>query len=152
VQVIVGENCYEVTKPAAKAIMREAKNAASHGTVYAIQKGKFITLVNHKGDGRYFRENGFKIYRKRVVYEDGREYTSFISQTLDRLKQYDVRSLAIVALTNGEDDSVTAYWNASLNDIIKSKDVIEYDAIDRFIEANLQRYQAILNEQLENDD
>lgn len=68
VQVIVGENCYEVTKPAAKAIMREAKNAASHGTVYAIQKGKFMTLVNHKGDGRYFRENGFKIYRKRVVY------------------------------------------------------------------------------------
>ena len=63
-----------------------------------------------------------------------------------------MRSLAIVALTNGEDDSVTAYWNASLNDIIKSKDVIEYDAIDRFIEANLQRYQAILNEQLENDD
>lgn len=68
VQVIVGENCYEVTKPAAKAIMREAKNAASHGTVYAIQKGKFITLVNHKGDGRYFRENGFKTYRKREVY------------------------------------------------------------------------------------
>lgn len=67
-QVIVGENCYEATKPAAKAIMREAKNADSPGTVYAIQKGKFITLVNHKGDGRYFRENGFKIYRKRVVY------------------------------------------------------------------------------------
>lgn len=87
-----------------------------------------------------------------IIDEDGREYTSFISQTLDRLKQYDVRSLAIVALTNGEDDSVTAYWNASLNDIIKSKDVIEYDAIDRFIDANLQRYQAILNEQLENDD
>ena len=84
-----------------------------------------------------------------IIDEDGREYTSFISQTLDRLNQYDVRSLAIVALTNGEDDSVTAYWNAS---IIKSKDVIEYDAIDRFIEANLQRYQAILNEQLENDD
>lgn len=87
-----------------------------------------------------------------IIDEDGREYTSFISQTLDRLKQYDVRSLVIVALTNGEDDSVTAYWNASLIDIIKSKDVIEYDAIDRFIEANLQRYQAILNEQLENDD
>ena len=43
-----------------------------------------------------------------IIDEDGREYTSFISQTLDRLKQYDVRSLAIVALTNGEDDSVTA--------------------------------------------
>lgn len=40
----------------------------------------------------------------------------------------------------------------ALNDIIKSKDVLEYDAIDRFIEANVQRYHAILNEQIENDD
>ena len=47
-----------------------------------------------------------------IIDEDGREYTSFISQTLDRLKQYDVRSPPrLLRLTNGEDDSVTAYWN-----------------------------------------
>lgn len=65
-QVIVGENCYEATKPAAKAILEEAKKNSSPGAIYAIQKGKTITLINDKGDGKYFRDNGFKVYRKRA--------------------------------------------------------------------------------------
>lgn len=34
-----------------------------------------------------------------IIDGDNREYTSFISQTLNRLKQYDVKALAIVAQT-----------------------------------------------------
>lgn len=66
------------------------------------------------------------------------DYASFINETLDQLEDYNVKGLAVVALT--ENDDLTAYWHMSVRDKAIAESAIRYDAIDSVILANRDRY------------
>lgn len=67
-KISVNENVYEATIKACLSILREAKKIATSGTIYAIQKGDLIILVNDKSDGKVYRKNGYKVLRKRADF------------------------------------------------------------------------------------
>lgn len=67
-KISVNENAYEATLKAGLSILREAKKNAAPGTIYAIQKGELIILVNDKSDGKVYRKNEYKVLRKRADF------------------------------------------------------------------------------------
>lgn len=74
-------------------------------------------------------------------------YNEFFADGLDKFEEYDIKGIAIVALTDKE--TLTGYWNMSLADISRAKSELELDIIDRFIINNADRYSEILDEETE---
>lgn len=65
-------------------------------------------------------------------------YNEFLAESLDK---YDIKGIAIVALTDKE--TLTGYWDMSLADMSKAKSEIEFDIIDRCFTENADRYEEI---------
>ncbi len=65
-------------------------------------------------------------------------YTEFIADALNKAEPYNVKGIAVVILTDTE--NLTGYWNMDLSDKIRAKSELEYDTMDDFIMANIDRY------------
>lgn len=68
-------------------------------------------------------------------------YNEFLAESLDKFEKYDIKGIAIVALTDKE--TLTGYWDMSLADMSKAKSEIEFDIIDRYFTENADRYEEI---------
>lgn len=68
-------------------------------------------------------------------------YNEFLAESLDKFEKYDIKGIAIVALTDKE--TFTGYWDMSLADMSKAKSEIEFDIIDRYFTENADRYEEI---------
>ena len=77
-----------------------------------------------------------------IISNKDKKYHEFVLEMLEALEEYDVKGIAVVALTDS--DNISGYWNMNLYDKIKAKTEIEFDCIDNFIKTNKERY---LNEE-----
>lgn len=68
-------------------------------------------------------------------------YNEFLAESFDKFEKYDIKGIAIVALTDKE--TLTGYWDMSLADMSKAKSEIEFDIIDRYFTENADRYEEI---------
>lgn len=75
-----------------------------------------------------------------VIISDKKQqgYEGFIAETLNTFEQYNIKGIAVVALTDTE--TLTGYWNMSLKDKVTAETEIRYDVLDSFIMANKDRY------------
>lgn len=65
-KLIVNSNIYEVTPQALSKVLTQAEKAAPSGAVYAITRGGITQLIHDTGDGKIYRKNKYRIYRKRA--------------------------------------------------------------------------------------
>lgn len=72
-------------------------------------------------------------------------YNEFLTEVLDKFEEYDIKGIAVVALT--DEETLTGYWNMSLADKSKAKSEIEFDIIDKFVTDNVDRYMGTSEEE-----
>lgn len=73
-----------------------------------------------------------------IISSKDKDYNGFMRETLDELEQHKVKGIALVALL--EDHHMSGYWNMDLYDILEAENVMRFEALDRFILANRERY------------
>ncbi len=73
-----------------------------------------------------------------ITSTEPRDFHGFIVETIDKLEEYQVTGLAIVALTPGE--SITAYWNLDTSGKAQAEHEIRLDVFDAFLRSNRDRY------------
>lgn len=73
-----------------------------------------------------------------IMSDKQQDYQAFMAETLQTLADYNIRGVAIVALT--DDETLTGYWNMSLRDKSQAETEIRCDVIDGLIMANKDRY------------
>jgi hypothetical protein len=80
-----------------------------------------------------------------IVTDNPKEYTSFLSESIDNLGKEEIKGIAIAAICkNGK--VVTGYWNMNLQDKAIIHTNIQYDCIDQLIYTNRDRYQEPMGE------
>lgn len=72
-------------------------------------------------------------------------YNEFLTEGLDKFEEYDIKGIAVVALT--DEETLTGYWNMSLADVSKAKSEIEFDIIDKFVTNKVDRYMGTSEEE-----
>lgn len=73
-----------------------------------------------------------------IVSTSEQPYTQFMAEAMNTFEDYNIKGIAIVALTDG--DTLTGYWNMNLDDRAKVKTEVEFDCIDEFMKRNIDRY------------
>lgn len=73
-----------------------------------------------------------------ILSDKNPDYTSFISEALNAFEKYNVKGIAIVAITDTE--NLTGYWNMDLRDKLTAENEIRFDVLDEFIKNNSDRY------------
>ncbi len=73
-----------------------------------------------------------------IVSTSEQPYTQFMAEAMNTFEDYNIKGIAIVALTDG--DTLTGYWNMNLDDRAKVKAEVEFDCIDEFMKRNIDRY------------
>lgn len=66
------------------------------------------------------------------------DYNSFVLDVLNLFEKYNIKGIAIVAITDTE--NLTGYWKMSLYDKIIAENEIKFDVMDEFIKNNADRY------------
>lgn len=69
------------------------------------------------------------------------EYDGFVVKTLEVLRGYHIKGLAIAAVTQDKGkEVVTGYWGMSMSDKVLAAGHMQADAIDQMILTNRERY------------
>lgn len=70
-----------------------------------------------------------------------KEYSGWLTESLEALEDVEVKGLALIALVNDENASAyTAYWHMNLADKAQAEQHLHYDVMDTFISANINRW------------
>ncbi len=77
-------------------------------------------------------------------------YSQFITDALQQLANSGINKIAVVGLAD-DGTALTGYYGMDTMDIAATAQHLQFDAIDKFIYANLERYSGML-EEYENDD
>ncbi len=75
-----------------------------------------------------------------ITSTSSKPYNEFFMETLNEFEKYNVRALAVIALTDDTQQVLTGYHNMSLLDKQLAKDNLEFDIIDEFLRNNADRY------------
>lgn len=75
-----------------------------------------------------------------ITSTSSKPYNEFFMETLNEFEKYNVRALAVIALTDDTQQVLTGYHNMSLLDKQIAKDNLEFDIIDEFLRNNADRY------------
>lgn len=78
-----------------------------------------------------------------IIDNKHQDYHVFIAKALEMFKDYNVKGIAIVALTDSV-EALSGYWNMDVGDKVRAETHIRFDAIDGFIQANKERYEEVL--------
>ena len=73
-----------------------------------------------------------------IISNRNQDYQKFIAEALNTFEDYNIKGLAIVALTDNE--NLTGYWNMELKDKLTAENEIRFDVLDDFITVNKDRY------------
>jgi len=75
-----------------------------------------------------------------IVSDKGtQKFNPFMADTIERLNENKVKGIAISAIC-ADGNTITGYWNMSLQDKAIAETAIHYDCIDQLIMANRDRY------------
>lgn len=74
-----------------------------------------------------------------IISDNQKDYSQFLLEPMNVLEEYEVKGIAVVALTPNE--NLTGYWNMDLKDKLTAENEIRFDNIDEFIRVNFDRYE-----------
>lgn len=74
-----------------------------------------------------------------IISDNQKDYSQFLLELMNVLEEYEVKGIAVVALTPNE--NLTGYWNMDLKDKLTAENEIRFDNIDEFIRVNFDRYE-----------
>jgi hypothetical protein len=80
-----------------------------------------------------------------IITDKPKEYTPFLTESIDNLCKEDIKGLAICAICKNGDVS-TGYWHLSLQDKAIIHTNIQYDCIEQLLYANRDKLQEPMND------
>jgi hypothetical protein len=80
-----------------------------------------------------------------IVTDKPKEYTPFLTESIDNLGKEDIKGLAVSAICK-DGNVFTGYWHLNLQDKAIIHTNIQYDCIDELIYANRGKYQEPMND------
>lgn len=75
-----------------------------------------------------------------ITSTGNKPYNEFFTEALDYMEKYDIKGIALIILTDNDDQMLSGYWSMNLIDKQVAKSQIELDIIDEFIKNNSDRY------------